>query len=141
MIEEEVVNKVTQMKLVLFSIHIMLEHLNLFTELMCLLNIVNLLNIFYLENNENSSDADCYEDTTCHGKTTRGEAKTEQGERFWEVVKEQTGQDLEALKICGLLPTERNTKVTCVGVHLVSTQVCLHICLCVCANSAKAYYC
>ena len=87
----------TQMKLVLFSIHIMLEHLNLFTELMCLLNIVNLLNIFYLENNENSSDADCYEDTTCHCKTTRGEAKTEQGKRFWEVVKEQTGQDLEAL--------------------------------------------
>ena len=69
------------------------------------------------------------------------EAKTQQGERFWEAVKEQTGQDLEALKICGLLPTERNTKVTCVGVHLVSTQVCLHICLCVCANSAKAYYC
>ena len=112
MIEEEVVNKVTQMKLVLFSIHIMLEHFNLFTELMCLLNIVYLLNIFYLENNENSSDADCYEDTTCHGKTTRGEAKTEQGKRFWEVVKEQTGQDLEALKICGLLPTESNTKVT-----------------------------
>ena len=67
---------------------------------------------FYLENNENSSDADCYEETTCHGKTTRGEAKTEQGKRFWEVVKEQTGQDLEALKTCGLLPTEPNTKVT-----------------------------
>ena len=26
------------------------------------------------------------------------EAKTQQGERFWEAVKEQTGQDLETLK-------------------------------------------
>ena len=26
------------------------------------------------------------------------EAKTEQGERFWEVFKAQTGQDLETLK-------------------------------------------
>ena len=43
---------------------------------------------FHLDDNENSGDTDRCEETTCHGKTKRGEAKTEQGERFWEVVKE-----------------------------------------------------
>ena len=43
---------------------------------------------FHLDDNENSGDTDRCEETTCHGKTKRGEAKTEQGKRFWEVVKE-----------------------------------------------------
>ena len=42
----------------------------------------------YLDDNENSGDTDRGEKTTCHGKTKRGEAKTEEGKRFWEVVKE-----------------------------------------------------
>ena len=46
MIEDEVVNKVTKMKLVLFSIHIMVQHFDLLTRLMCLLNVEHLLDIF-----------------------------------------------------------------------------------------------
>ena len=42
----------------------------------------------YLDDNENSGDTDRGEETACHGKTKRGEAKTEQGKRFREVVKE-----------------------------------------------------